>query len=439
MEAGLSESDSAILKRHLSAHCWSDQHTITGLLRSGHRYYQDWSADYRLYSKDIDTQGLFKPIIRILSSTIAEDEPLILCVDDSLIKKTGKRIMEAGYYRDPLGPAFHVNLMYALRFVQISMAVPDEEYIRAYRTIPVAAEVIGKPPKDIDREQRYEYSPSMHAINLLNQIRAGFGQEQSSRKIILCGDAGYTTSTLLQRLPENVTYIGRFRKDAALFVPIDSREKKVGRPQAYGEQLPTPEQLRKDNDIPWQKANIKRNNKVQTIDYKRIARAKWRAAGENVTVQVVVVRPLRRGKFSSGGYSYTQPTYLLCTDTEMPAEELIQAYLARWGIEVNFKEEKQIAGIGQAQLWNTQHVRTAPIVAIAAYSATLLAGKEMFADGLVPDHLKFGRWQRRHKFKSYTTRDIRMQLYNDLKNQLNGDTNQNEILETNIIKPASTA
>ncbi len=142
---------------------------------------------------------------------------------------------------------------------------------------------------------------------------------------------------------------------------------------------------------------------------------------------------------SSGGYSYTQPTYLLCTDTDLPVEELIQAYLVRWGIEVNFKEEKQIAGIGQAQLWNSQHVRTAPVVAIAAYSATLLAGREIFTNGLVPDHLKFGRWQRRHKFKAYTTGDIRMQMFNDLKNQLNADLNQNGIFETNIIKPASTA
>jgi hypothetical protein len=84
-------------------------------------------------------------------------------------------------------------------------------------------------------------------------------------------------------------------------------------------------------------------------------------------------------------------------------------------------------------------VLNAPIVAIAAYSATLLAGREMFVDGLVPDHLKFGRWQRRHKFKAYTTRDIRMQLYNDLKNQLNNRLNQNGIFKTNIIKPASTA
>ena len=166
----MSGSDSIILKRHLSAHCWSEQHTITGLLRSDQRYDQDWSADYRLYSKEIDTQGLFRPVIERLSNSIPQDKPLILCVDDSLIKKTGRHIMEAGYYKDPLGPAFHVNLVYALRFVQISMAVPDQAYIRAYRTIPVGAKVIVKPPKEFDREQRSEYSPSMHAIDLLNKI-----------------------------------------------------------------------------------------------------------------------------------------------------------------------------------------------------------------------------------------------------------------------------
>jgi hypothetical protein len=318
------------------------------------------------------------------------------------------------------------------------MAVPDKAYIRAYRTVPVAAKVIVKPPKELGRELRYVYSPSMHAIYLLQQVRASLGLQHSDRKIILCGDAGYTTSTLLSRLPENVTYIGRFRKDAALFAPAESAVKRVGRPKAYGQELPTPEQLRKDRSVPWQKAKIKRNNKVQTVDYKRFERAKWKAAGENVTVQVVVVRPLRRGTLPSGGYRYTQPAYLLCTNTDLPVEELIQAYLARWGIEVNFKEEKQIAGIGQAQVWNRQHVRNAPVVTIAAYSAMLLAGREMFTDGLVPDHLKFGRWQRRHKFKAYTTRDIRIQLYNNLKNQSNENRNQNGIFETNIIKPAST-
>ena len=377
------------------------------------RYEQDWSADYRLYSGRLDQQALFKPIINRAAKMTPENEPIVLCVDDSLMKKTGRHIQQAGYYRDPLGPAFHTNLIYALRFVQVSMALPDPNYIRSYRTIPVAGSIIVKAPKDATDAQREAYTPSTKALELLDQIRQALPEEQSKRKIVLCGDAHYTTSTLLQRLPENVTYIGRFRKDAALSAPCDQKSTGRGRPKAYGSDLPMPEELRKDRAVPWKTATIKRGGKNISVRYKRIARAKWKPAGEKRTIQVVVLGPLQRGRTVQGQLKYTQPAFLLCTDPDMPIADLIQTYMIRWGIEVNFRDEKQLFGIGQAQVRHARRVMVAPLVAIASYAALLLAGREEFSDGRKPAHLRTGKWQRRWKHQSYRTSDLRKQLYSE--------------------------
>jgi hypothetical protein len=44
---------------------------------------------------------------------------------------------------------------------------------------------------------------------------------------------------------------------------------------------------------------------------------------------------------------YRQPAYLLCTDPQMALQEFLQLFLWRWDIEVNFRNEKTLLGVGQ--------------------------------------------------------------------------------------------
>jgi len=55
------------------------------------------------------------------------------------------------------------------------------------------------------------------------------------RQLILCGDGSYTNGNVLKHLPERTTYIGRIRKDAKLYWPLEQTgEKAKGRPRRYG-------------------------------------------------------------------------------------------------------------------------------------------------------------------------------------------------------------
>src|SRR6478609_3667115 len=44
-----------------------------------------------------------------------------IAADDTTLKKTGKRIKNASWRRDPLSPPFHVNFLWGLRFLQFSL------------------------------------------------------------------------------------------------------------------------------------------------------------------------------------------------------------------------------------------------------------------------------------------------------------------------------
>lgn len=58
-------------------------------------------------------------------------------MDDTIIKKTGKHIPGTSWRRDPLGPAFHTNVIWGQRFLQISLALPRQCEMGQSRAIPV--------------------------------------------------------------------------------------------------------------------------------------------------------------------------------------------------------------------------------------------------------------------------------------------------------------
>lgn len=50
-----------------------------------------------------------------------------------------------------------------------------------------------------------------------------------------------------------------------------------------------------------------------------------------------------------------------------PGRRLLQAYSIGWGIEVNHRDEKDILGVGQAQVWNKDSVSKSSLL-VAMYS-----------------------------------------------------------------------
>ena len=405
----------------------TQRRTVTGLLNTLGRQQQDWSKAYRLYREHVDSAAVFSPILDGVLELIAEGSPLVISVDDSHLRKTGQKVASAGWYRDPLGPPFHTNLMWSQRFIQLSATVPDPANPKRSRMIPIAVEIISKLPKparDASKEDVEHYekikalnSPGAHACRLLQRVREHLDSSSMHTKRIIwvCGDGDYSNSTLLPHLPSRTVYIGRTRTDLNLrSVPNQPKRRSAGRPRSYGKQLPTPEELRKDKTVAWEHLTICNGPKTTRVRYKRISQAKWHIAGEKAVVQVVVIAPLRYKKRKNGPWLYTKPAYLVCTDADMPVEQLIQAYFWRWGIEVNFKEEKQLFGAGQAQVRSASSVSTAPAVCIATYAALLLAGIRAYGFHSRPPSVTPPKWYTRKNNSRVTSSDLIKQMHQEL-------------------------
>ena len=184
---------------------------------------------------------------------------------------------------------------------------------------------------------------------------------------------------MLKGLPERTTLIGRIRKDAKLFYPPRPEDQPArGAKRQYGQSAPAPEELRKDEGTPWQEVSAFAAGKIHRFRAATTAPVQWKAAGSQCLLRLVVVAPVGYRLSKGSKLLYRQPAYLICTDPDLPLAQVLQDYLWRWGIEVNHRDEKQIIGVGQAQVRAPQSANRQPAFAVASYAVLLLAAARTF-------------------------------------------------------------
>jgi hypothetical protein len=364
--------------------------TITSFLSAVGKQFEDWTSSYSLFWKDrMDTDKLFEVAQETAYKLLSSSQMIIAHLDDTIIRKSGRKVAGTSWKRDPLGPAFSTNFVWAQRFMQISLSIHGEEFNTQSKAIPIDFQhcpPVKKPNKNSSEQElkQYKEDKKQHNLNTkaserLKILRANIdtlgGKE---RDLYLSVDGSYTNQSILKNLPKKTVLIGRIRKDAKLNHSPEI-EKTKGRNLVYGLAAQTPEQVRTDENIKYEEVKGWAAGKVHTFNVKVIKNLKWRKAGKDHTLQMVVIRPLGYRLKKGGKMLYRQAAYLICTDNNLSIEKLLQAYLWRWEIEVNFRDEKTILGCGQAQVRNEIAVEKVPqfVVAISAFLslADIIANK----------------------------------------------------------------
>lgn len=378
--------------------------TLTNLICTGGGQQRDWSAHYRLYSADrVDESVLFDEVRTSLLRALPAQHPLVVALDDTLVRKSGTHIAGVGWRRDPLGPAFQTNLVRGQRYLQFSAAWPLQA--GAARMVPIGffhAPSAPKPAKEAQadvqqqrlyRERQKQMSLNAHALAQMRQLRASC---EAARPIIYCGDGSYTNAEVLRGLPTGTVYLGRLRKDALLHeLPILKAPGANGRRPSYGALALTPEELRLDEAKPWSPVAAFAAGQRHDFRIKTLGPLLWRKTGSALPVRIVVIAPLGYRLRKGSRLLYRQPAYLLCSDVDLPLEQLLQYYLWRWGIEVNFREEKSLIGTGQAQVRGAASNQHLPAVTVAAYAMLWVAALSLHQGAQTLHLLQPPRW--RHK------------------------------------------
>jgi hypothetical protein len=391
------------------------RNTVTGSITATGREQEDWSATYRLFSEArVDPAGLFRPLLR--RSVERSKTPFFaLALDDSQLRKTGKRIPSCRVLRDPLSPPYHANLRWAQRFVQASALAPNGEAIGPARAVPVAfrlAPSVRKPGARATADEWSAYRRAAREQSLGRQAAALVCAERAeldavpggeTRALLVCVDGSMANRSFLRALPERTDFLARVRGDAALYTPFEGSG-----PRRYGERAPTPDELRCDASE-WRAVEAYGAGKLHEFRVKELSPVLWRTPTGTRRLRLIVIAPLRYRPRVGGALFYRHPAYLLTSDLTSPLDLLVQTYVHRWEIEVNFRDEKTGLGLGQAQVWNEESVERTPALLVAAYGALLLAALEAYGPARTDDYLPQPAW-RRVEPRRASLDDMRSQL-----------------------------
>jgi hypothetical protein len=389
--------------------CTLGRRTIARVLAAMGKDQQDWSNDYRLFSRSKwKSADLFVPVIEEALTHCPGTGHIALAGDFTHVPKTGKHIPQVTCMRDPMSPHFHVNLIYGLRFFQVSALCPFRDHkpeALPARSVPICFEtapVTKKPGKKATEEDVAAYKKACKeklsakaARQELEELRVRFDEAGAAeRRLLATLDGGFCNRVFFEKAFDRIDLIARCRKDAVLCFQAPQQE---GSRRFYGKQKFTPEEVNHDKSRPWTQENFFYGGKWHSIKFKEVDRVLWQGGTKRRMLRLIVISPLGYHLHKHGKMLYRKPAYFLSDDLSTPASELIAAYLDHWQIEVNHREEKTTLGLGQAQVRNKRSVPRQPAFVVACYAMLLLASLRAYGPERTKDYLPPAKWARDSK------------------------------------------
>lgn len=363
--------------------------TVTQELMALGMVEEDWSAWYRLFSRErFEEEELAQCLLGETLEHAAVDEPYCVAMDSTSIHRSSLKMPGTSWLRDSRFSAFRPGVHRAQRFLHGAWLTPLENgYSRAIplRFLPAF------PPKAVPAEggvQR-EWQAGLSFLNWLRKSldQMGRGEEQ----IFALADGNFDTLEMWRRLPERTSLVTRTARNRCLYwLPAAQTQPGPGRPPSYGEKAPHP--------ADWLHAGL-RHWPQQLVQVRgRSVQMRYQLLGpfvrEGVPEQplfLIVVKGMHRlvGKHVRH-YKHRGPSFYLVSATfkngswqlPFPIPFILTWLWQRWEIEVAHREMKSGLGIGEKQCWNKRsavvaiqwNVWTYAILVLAAYRIWGLCG-----------------------------------------------------------------
>jgi hypothetical protein len=303
-------------------------------------------------------------LLGLLIAVLVPSGPVVLGIDDTTLRRRGKRISAKGIYRDPVRSSKgHFVKASGLRWLSLMLLAP----------IPWAGRVWALPfLTALAPSERYCREHSRRHKKLTDWARQLGLQARRwlpGREIVLLGDSSFAALELLVTLArQGLTCITRLRLDAALYEPAPPRPPgTVGRPRTKGTRLPKLAFVLVDGSTCWQRVVVpawygERERVVEICS----ATAVWRHAG-------LPVLPIRWVLLRDPQHRF-DPQALLCTNPTCDPLQVVRWFVQRWQVEVTFREVRDHLGVETQRQWSDRAIaRTTPCLLALFSIVTLLA------------------------------------------------------------------
>ena len=271
-----------------------------------------------------DTVGL--AVLRlIVGHLVPIGAPLTVAVDDTLFRRSGRRVYAAHWGYDGSLKVFKGNqkLSRGNTFVVAAVVV-----MLPFLDRPIALPVLtrlwrkGGPAKTV----------------LARELIEVIATHTRGRTVHVVADGAHLC-TELRRLPANVTLTGPLRSNASLWhthpdLDHPPQLRGRGRPRTYTARIDTPADLAAT--VPANTVTVTRYGRTSTIQVHH-QRCLWRGVFGARPVRVLVLIEPRKPNLA-----------LVTTDLTTPVAAIVERYAGRWAIEVEFEDAKQTTGVGEA-------------------------------------------------------------------------------------------
>lgn len=290
---------------------------------------------------------------------------LVIGADDTIERRKGEKIKEKGVFRDPVRSSHKYTVhVFGLRWMSMMLLVP----------VPWAKRVWALPFLTVlaPSEKTNEANGKRHktTIDWIMQMISAVRRWHPTGAIVLVTDGGLCAVKLGLRcsnLANPVTWVSRLRLDAALHDnPAPQPDSKPGPKPKKGERQPSLQARLDDSQTVWQTLSIAwYGGKTRELDIVTGTNLWYTPGFDPLPIRWVLVRD-PSGKF--------KPTAFLCTDLQATAEQILQWFIMRWGVEATFQESRTHLGLETQRQWSDLAIaRTTPALLGLFSLVTLLA------------------------------------------------------------------
>lgn len=289
-------------------------------------------------------EALWRILVVRLVGTLVPDGAVPLDVDDTLYKKTGRKVEGAGVFRDAVRST-RSKVVYALGLNLVVV------------TLRVAAPW-GGCPIGLPIGVRLHRKDGPTTIDLAEEILRQLAAWLPEHDFALCGDGAY--ATLIGRGLPRTTVTSRMRRDAAIYEAAPPRTGKRGRPRTKGTRLPAPQALAAkltDRDFERVEFDCRGRGATALVWSRRVL---WYRVDKTRLVTLVVVRDPEGA---------CPDDFFVTDDPEASGADVAARYVGRWSIEVTFREVKQCLGGEDPQSWRGKGPERAAALSLWLYSA----------------------------------------------------------------------
>jgi hypothetical protein len=317
-----------------------------------------------------------KILLGALILLVPEGFPLIILVDETIERRSGKMIKAKGKYRDAVrSSSTKVVNCFGLKWIAMMLVVPVPWASRPW-ALPFLT--VLAPSRQYNEAQGKHHKTTVDwTRQMIMQVR----RWHPNRAFVLIGDGAYAAVSLalccagMPYMP--VSLVSRLRLDAGLYdFPPPVKPGKPGPKPKKGKKQPTLKERIKDPKTCWIPIKVRwYENKMRTVElFSGVSL--WYTPGQDpVPVKWVVVRD-PDGKFD--------PEAFFCTDLKASSKAIIEWFVLRWNIEVTFEEVRAHMGVETQRQWSDKAIeRTTPAL-FGLFSAVVLMALEIIKTTPLP-------------------------------------------------------